>query len=242
MLALMNQFLDSASKPPGFYSYCDFTRNDDNANTTLTGAFVGTALSSGTGAVLSANGGWITLSGAATTDNSGYQIQIAGIHAVTANKRMIFKCRGDLNEATSTNGATECDLLMGLVNVDTTLIDGTATVTFTDGFYFFKPDGGTTINCVTRAASSNQNSVTPAAAAFTMDSAAHEYGIAVFVDPAGTTGVIEFAIDQVNVARHTVALMPLSTIILSPSVAYVTGDNTGTKGCAVDYVFSYQDR
>lgn len=229
---------DAAADCNAFGLFEDFIRQDSVADG---GAFDATVLNTGTAALLAANGGWITLSGAATTDNSGAQIQSLAGFVCTANKVMNFKCRADLNEATSTNGATESNFLIGMANIDTTMLDGSGlTAQTTDGFYFLKDDGGTTMKCVSLAASS-ATTTTLTASQFTTDDSAHRYGISVTPGDS-TTGEVVFYIDGVEVARHRAQTMPLSSIILAPTVAYVTGDNTGTKGIAIDWIGAWQKR
>jgi adhesin HecA-like repeat protein len=223
---------DSGATPAWFGVFADFVRFDDIADG---GAFDFTAIGSGTGAVNAANGGVMRLSGAATTDNSGGQIQANGSHVATAGKALHFKTRCQITESTSTNSATESDLFLGFFPVDTSIEASLPA----DGIYFVKADGGTTISCIVRVGSSS-TTITPTATAFTMDGSNHTYGISVY--PNGTSSTVEFNIDGVTVARHTGVSLPASTVYLTPSVAFQSGDNTGTKWCDVDYVGSCQAR
>lgn len=233
MLGLMAQMVDAGATPPGFGNFDDFLNVDDLV--TLTGKWTITTAGSGAAGITSTplNGGTIRISGQATTDATGSQIQGVACHAVTASKRMVYKCRARLN-----TDASESNMFAGLAVIDTSL----AASLPTDGFWFNKPDGGTTINCSSRCASGTATTVTPAAAAFTMDTSWHTYGIGVFVNGDATSGTVEFAIDGVNVARQTLTLLPLTTIIMAPSFAFLSGNATSTHTCDVDYVGHYQDR
>lgn len=231
-MGAFDHLLDAAAVPPIFV-FSDFTRQDDAADG---GPFDFTAVASGTIAIQATLGGYARLSGVATTDATGGQIQGPGIHANTVGKNIIFKAKATLNESTSTNVATESQQYVGLFPVDTT-IDASLP---TDGIYFVKADGGTTIQCVTRVGSSNTTtSVT--AATFTQDKSAHRFGISVF--PLGDSlSTVEFNVDGVTVARHVNVSLPASTVILAPAYAFRAGDATGTKWADVDYLGSYQDR
>lgn len=206
---------------------------------------------SGTFATTAANGGWITLSGAATTDNSGGQLQSAGIHSLVNGKRVAFQAVAQVVESTSTNGATESSLFAGLYPIDTSLaanIAGDFSSQNANWIGFYKADGGTTISCRVRVGGSNVFSVTAAnsSGTITFDKSSHVYGI--IVEPVGETpstaglSKVTFTIDGQIVAQATGINLPASSVLLASSVAFTTGDNTGTKTCTFDIVRSAQDR
>lgn len=221
---------DPAAAPLGFGIYEDFIRQDGIVDL---GAFDFTAIASGTIATSAANGGIARLSGVATTDATGAQLQAQGCHVVTDGKFLSFKARCQINESTSTNGATESQLYLGLFPVDTS-IDASLPA---DGIYFDKIDGATAIRCIVRVASSNVFVTTITNVA---DKSMHTYGIG--ITPVGTVCSVEFTIDGVRVARVDGVAFPASSIILTPSVAFRAGDATGTKFLDVDYMGSWQDR
>jgi hypothetical protein len=233
MSGLYSRLKDSAVTPEGFDFFCDFIRQDEIADG---GSIDGTAISSGTIATQATNGGWARLSGAATTDDSGYQIQALAAHAPTDGKLITFKARLQVSETTSTNVATESDLYVGLFPVDTSIVASLPT----DGIYFVKADGGTSISCVVRAASTNVSVVWSG----TFDKLVHTYGIMVRPDTTNSTNnsIVSFSIDGVEVARSAPVAIPASTVILTPTIAFQSGDNTGTKFVDVDYIGTYQDR
>jgi hypothetical protein len=235
MFAGDNRAEDAAAIPRGFGMFADFVRQDEIADG---GAFDGVAITTGTIATNAANGGWARLSGAATTDDSGYQLQGLGSHVCTAGKKIAFKCRQQLGESTSTNSATESDYYLGLFPVDTAIVASVPD----NGIYFVKADGGTTITCVVKVATATEFTQTLTAGQFTEDKAVHTFGIGVAPGPAADTSTVTFSIDGVVVARATNISLPASTIYLTPTVAYQSGDNTGTKYVDVDYVGSFQER
>lgn len=225
---------DPSALPYYFGVFEDFIE----AGSVATGhKFTGTAISSGTLATNAANGGWAKLSGAATTDNSGYQIQALGAHVCTSSKPIVFKTRVQVSESTSSNSATESDIFLGLFPIDTSIEASLPD----NGIYFVKADGGTTVQCIVRAAAANGLARSIASSAFTLVAGTnYRFGIAVF--PNGTDSSVEFTIDDVVVARATGLTLPASTVYLTPSVVWQTGDNTGTKWIDVDYLASYQVR
>lgn len=225
---------DAAATPADFGLFSDFVSND--AAVDANGPFDFVAIASGTFATQAANGGWIRISGVATTDDSGGQIQACGAHACTDGKVLNYKARAQLNESTSTNVATESDAYFGLLPVDTSIVASFPA----DGIFFKKIDGGTAIVCVVRVGSTDvySQTITPV-----MDKLVHTYGIAIWPD--STNGAhVEFSIDGVVVARAqgSTITLPATTVYLTPSVAFQTGDATGTKWLDVDYVGSYQKR
>lgn len=228
----MIEFLRDAAGPmPAFWFFEDFMRYDGIVDT---GAMDFVAISSGTLATQAANGGWARISAVATTDDTGGQLQASAAHVLTDGKQVVFKARTQLNETTSTNGATESEWYLGLLPVDTSIVASFPA----DGIYFSKADGGTAIQAIVRVAGANVLAVT---IANTADKSVHTYGIG--ITPNGTTSSVVFTIDGAVVARSdAVASLPAGTVILTPSVAFQTGDATGTKFLDVDYLGSYQQR
>lgn len=235
-MGVLDHFNDASAVPP-ISIFTDFTRQDDPADG---GALDFTTVSSGTNngtiAIQATGGGFARISGVATTDATGGQIQGPGAFTNVVGKNIVFKCKAVLNDSTSTNVATESQQYIGLFPVDTS-IDASLP---TDGIYFVKADGGTTVQCITRVGSSN-TTTSVAAATFTQDKSSHRFGITVF--PAGDLlSTVEFSIDGVTVARHVNVSLPAVTVILAPAYAFRSGDATGTKWADVDYIGAYQDR
>lgn len=203
------------------------------------GGFVFTSVSSGTFSAASgaqAVGGWVRLSGAATTDDSGGSIQTVAGHTITPGKPLSIKTRAILSDA------TESDFLFGWAQTDTSVIAGV-----TDGVYFLKSDGGTTISCVYKvgsvAVTTTLAAGTLAPGTFTMDTSAHHYGISIISKVSGNTDcAIEWTIDGVVVHRVTGVTLPAATVILAGTVGFQSGTASGTIYTDLDYFGTHQVR
>lgn len=247
---------DAARTPVSHGLFVDFNRNDDfgtvAAGTTSDGggAFIFSTVSSGTFTRPSTQpyaGGWARLSGAATTDDSGGSIQTRDVFSLgTTNKTITFKARAVLNETTSTNIATESDVFLGLAVMDTTVIAGV-----TDGFYFLKGDGGTTLSAVMIVGSSaTTTTVTNSSGSVTFDKSVHTFGIEVQITSISSTtptGNVAFHYDGGSAnggstVRLTSVTLPATTVFLAATAAFQTGDNTGTKWLDIDYIGGWQLR
>ena len=113
---------------------------------------------SATEALTSADGGVLLLTNAAA-DNDFDSLQWAGGSGATyesylweASKDFFFKCR------VKVNGATQSEMIVGMHILDVTPVAG-----ITDGIYFFKDDGSTTVSLVV-----NKNSTATTTSAGTM--------------------------------------------------------------------------
>ena len=220
-MGIYDHVLDSAAVPLGTLIGSDFTRQDD---ATDGGAFDYTAVASGTIAILAGDGGWAKISAVATTDASGGQVQAVGGHSVATGKNIIFKAAAKLNESSTTDVATQSQEYIGLFPVDTS-IDASLP---DDGVYFVKADGANTVQCVTRVGGTNQAATTIPTDDFIMDKNINRYGITVM--PGGNLASnVEFNINGRTVARHTNVSLPASTVFLTPSLAFRSGDTNGTR-------------
>lgn len=241
----LRRLFDSAAGPVVSEFFVDFTRQDDfgsvAAGTSVDGggAFLSTVVGSGTMTRPTQPyvGGWARLSGAATTDNSGINAQSIPFVWMAKDKTATFKARAILNESTSTNAATESDLLLGFSAAGTGLIASAPN----DGIFFRKDDGGTNLVAVIRAGGSDIATQTVA----TFDKTVHTYGIQVDITSVASTtptGNVTFTIDGVPVARFTSKQLPATTVPMAVTIAYQTGDNTGTKWIDLDYIGGLQLR
>lgn len=198
--------------------------------------FVATAKSSGTNVIIDYTYGKARLSGAATTDNSGSELQYDGESiALKTSKITIFTTSLIINETTSTNAATESDIYAGICITDTDLIGG-----FTDGVFFRKDDGDTYLDCVIR-----RDSVDSVATAVTTLATGVDYNLEIVIIMSSTagTGTAYFYVNGAEVAKLTSTTMPYETEeYLTSSITFQTGDNTGTKYCDFDYVGAWTQR
>jgi len=199
--------------------------------------FTGTALSSGSGAVTTDEKyGVYLISGNATSDNSGFQIQgDMETFSLNLGKRSIYTAR------VATNDATESEIWAGPSITDTTMLGGAGTltttaITMTDAIGFYKPDGSTRFYGVVL-----RDSVLTSVGPFDYTTAADTYvtlSIDVSMDSVTAgKGVVNFYINGVQKGQLASSALPYdSEEILTPAVAFVTGDNLLTKTLKVDYV------
>jgi hypothetical protein len=198
--------------------------------------FVVTAL--GTGAATVENtekNGAMKIAGAATTDNSGAEVQAdAAWIKLEAGDRYRIEGRFYLDEATSANVETESDLWFGIATVDTDILTAV-----TDAIYFRKDDGDAYLDCqVTASGSSVTGSTGMASLA---DDTWYRLGIDIQMDASvAAKGTVSFYVDGTQKASLTVTGLP--TGMMAPFVIFQSGDNTGTKHCLVDYIAVSQDR
>lgn len=224
---------DQFPRGPKAYEFFEDFLNDEAASATDATAWLkGTAINSGTIAILdSVHGGVARLSGAATTDDSGYGIQgDAEYVALRANTKTAFLSRVRFGNTGSTgNTVTQSDVLAGICVQDTSLLAG-----LTDGIYFRKADGAATIECVVE-----RDSVELASGAIATLSESTWYDLAIAVEMSGTagSGVARFFIDGSEVAAISSLTMPYeSEEYLTPSIEFMSGDNSGTRFLDVDYL------
>lgn len=199
-----------------FNSLADIVDND---------MFAWDAINSGTLATASGPGGGAYLAGAGTTDDSGGQIQNSGCTVnLVAGIPIRAMVTAQFSETTSTNGATQSDFYFGLMIVDTSIVASAPNDT---SFYFRKDDGDTNIDCVTKVTTATASATTAVA---TLDSSEHDYEVRVTPRIGdATAALVEFFIDGVLVHSESVTGLTAS-VDLVWSLAYQTGDNTGTKG------------
>lgn len=113
--------------------------------------FVVTAVGAGTAALTAGNGGLLLVTNAAADDNSVVLQKTPAAFTFAANKRAWFTTKFQ------TSDATQSDIMMGLVIVNTTPIATPPT----DGIYFLKSDGVATVDIICRKnATTGSNSKT----------------------------------------------------------------------------------
>lgn len=203
--------------------------------------WIGTALSSGTFAQTTTGlYGVAVQSAAATTDNSGSQVQgdLASWN-LPAGKAMEFIARVKQSDA------TQSEVLLGMCVTDTTLLDGTGTLaaglTFTDGVFFYTPDGEANWYLVVRVGSINV--YTSGAIAAESNDAFQVLKFRVDVDPtiASKMAVQGSVYDEATSVLYQAGSTfltngPASSVVLTPSWSFNSGDASGTKTCTNDYI------
>ena len=229
----------SFPQPPDWYTkWEDF--DDEYTLTAAASPWIGTALASGTG-VMTADEqyGVLTLSGNATSDNSGYQLQADMENfALVTGKRSRFAARFKLSDATNSH------FFVGASITDTTICDGAdgiAGLTPTDCVGFYKADDAATIAIVVKRDSAVVCNSTLATLSddtyywvmfeVEMTDTAGKGNVSAWVFN-GTTGALIATSGPISSTT-----LPYSTEeILAPAVALVSGNATGTKTASVDCI------
>jgi hypothetical protein len=198
-------------------------------------SFTGTAIAAGTVAQVAGAGGAngvIRLSGAATTANSGYQLQTPANHyAFNYLKGANFITSIKLSDSTLLDG-----FLFGLVPTGTDII-GTVP---TDGVWLQKPINSTGLNLCYGSGST----ITTYALPFVFDNNSHTFSVQVNPDIVAGNGQIVVLVDGQTIYDTHIAFnsfsaalnLPPSTTYLALSIAQRTGSAVGTQYFDVDFI------
>lgn len=230
-----------AGGPDKVVFWTDFAEKDwpltTNEPVTASGPWIGTALASGTTAFTDAVGGAVILSGAATTDNSGSQIQHdLGLWAAQASKNMALYVR------LKPSVATDIRFLAGICTTDTTAMDGAdgfaaLTGVNTDVLGFFKPDDVTTAYLVALSAGVVvlQHAIGAVAAATW-----YELEFVFTADETAGSGKFQIWVNRVLVGETRTNSLPTTT--LAAILACVSGSASGTISTTIDAFGIAMDR
>jgi hypothetical protein len=242
---LLAHLTDAASTPAGFYFWNDFI-DQDAVDATVDGQMTFSALGAGTFADAGKVGGWGRL-GDGGDDGAGGGLQALGGFACTTGKRIVFKTRVQFaQDATSLAGvgvALESEFYIGLYPVDTSVNVGEATDT--DCIIFKKIEGTLEFTMEVKSNSATETFIgtVPSVSGtgnFNWTLAATTLGIA--VHPNGTSSNVFFFVNGKLAAKATGIAIPASTVLLTPTVMFLSGEGTGIKYLDIDYVGAYQDR
>lgn len=220
VIASVGALLSGRAQVGQFWDFCD--------DTDLT-SFTGTAISSGTAAALAVIGGATRFSGAATTDNSGYQIQAENpAYSPVANGVMTICARIKAS-------ALAAEWIMGFAALDTTLVASAPT----DGIYLHKvEDTGEVFLRVVRDSSVVSQSLGVIALASTWQT----WVIQVRSRNTGRRAVIQVYLDGNEVGSPISFADVPDDEVLTPSFGMLSGSATGTQTVDVDYLFAAADR
>lgn len=201
-----------------------------NEPVTGTSPWIGTALSSGTTAFSTdVVGGVCVLSGAATTDNSGSQIQTdVEAFALQAGKDLVFASRFKVSNA------IESHLFAGIGITDTTFLDGadgTACLANTASLGLFSPDDAATLYVI-----AGNTTIVGQSAVHTLVDDTYLVGeFHVRMDPSvAGAGAVTVFINGNYIT--TVNMTNLSTTEMAVTLAQVSGTASGTVSATFDYV------
>jgi hypothetical protein len=181
-----------------------------------------TSVGAATAALADVNGGVLLLTNAAADDNSTFFNKKGESFLLTSGKKTFFQARFAISDA------TQSDFVMGLQITDTTPLD------VTDGIYFLKADGSTSVSLISRKDATTGSLATA--------------GVATMV--ANTYIVLGFAYD----GKTTLSYMVDGTVTGSVDIASYFPDTELTvsfgvqngeavaKTMSVDYIFAAQER
>lgn len=204
--------------------FVDFN-TDEDAN-----QFVSTTAASGTFSVLDTlQHGFGRISGAATTDNSGSELQYDAANvALATSKHTRFTARLKVSDA------TQSDLVVGLAVLDTSLFASAPS----SAIWFRKDDDDAYLDAVIRSGSSEVASST---GVYTLaDDTTVTLSIDVAMTSTSNKGTVTFYVNGTSVATITNSSLPSS--IMAGTVAFISGNASGTKTCDIDYIGVDQDR
>jgi hypothetical protein len=186
----------------------------------------GTAIASGTCAIASAKNGQVTISGAATTDNSGYQVQaVSDIFVPSRGTEASMKSDFQF-------GSNVMQVLMGFAVVDASLVASAPS----DGVYIQKASGAAgAYSLVVR--SGGATIYTEALTGIGTDLLMHEWGIAISFDEMDVTKFkcVIFR-DRTQIYEKTITGFNSTPPSLVPSLCILSGSATGTQAANVDLI------
>lgn len=218
--------------PPACIVSRDFMTDEDLTE------FVATAIASGTNAVIDTEPcGVARLSGVATTDDSGCELQYdAGGVALSLSQTIKFSTRVRFGESTSTDMPTQCDFYTGICTLDTSIIASAPT----NGIYFRKDDGDDYIDLVIRTAAADV--IVATAAATAVKDTWMRLEIQIVMNATSGSGTVTFYKDGTTIGSFNTTSLPASTSIMSMFSAFQTGNNLGTKYVDIDWIAVEQTR
>lgn len=237
--------------PPRCYEFWEDFDDElaltSNEPVAASSGWIGTALSSGTTAFSTdAENGVVVLSGAATTDNTGSQLQRdMEFAALLTGKTTRVMIRAKLSDFTNSHA------FAGLSITDTTVLDGAdaiAGLTPTDCIGFFKPDDAATIYMVAKR---DSVAVANTAVASLSDDTYYWFVFEVQMDAstAGKGTIQAWVFNSLTLLMlgqtgpvNAVNLPYSGEEILTPTLALVSGNATGTKTMTVDSFGLLQER
>jgi hypothetical protein len=167
---------------------------------------------------VSEEGGWLTITNGSSDDNFvSLQQKVAAFKPV-ANKKLFFAAKFKVSDA------TQSDLLIGLVAIDT------SPLTNTDGIYFTKADGATGLSFVT-----NASSTASTVSSLTTVVADTEIEVAFVVN--GTSSVDYYVGNNTNAAKVATATTNIPAVVMSPTILIQNGEGA-SKVLKVDYILA----
>ena len=195
----------------------------------VSGGWTSTVIGTGSAAGSTAANGIVVLTNSAA-DNDGVQLQLTSTpFTPVAGKKAFFKARFKVSDA------TQSDLAIGLCVIDTTVLGATAGDGLTDGIFFQKDDGSTTLT-----AYAQKNTTTGQTSVVAATLADNTYvTVGWYYD--GKSEIQVFVNDvKVGTLDGTSTYLPDATS-LAPTIALLNGEAVA-KNMTVDYIFTAVER
>jgi hypothetical protein len=185
-------------------------------------------ISSGTVTALAGNGGGLTISGNATTDNSGAQVQY-GTASITPVDNGVLQYTVRIQA--SSLGA---EWLTGLTSVDTSLVASAPT----DGIYLHKLEDVGTVNIVVVR---DGTAVTQSAGSLALASTWQTFTFQVRSESSSRNATVVVYLDGIRKFSYRFTNIP-DDAYLTEGVAAQSGSDVGTQTVSVDYIRVVGDR
>lgn len=203
-----------------------FTDFDQYAAGDWTLTSIGTT---GTAALTALDGGNLLVTNTAA-DNDGTQLQRnPASFLLAAGKRAWFKARFKVSDA------TQSDLAIGLIVIDTTILGATAGAGVTDGIFFSKDDGSTSLDIQCQKNATTGQTRKAAIATIVDDTF---LSIAWYYDGVSE---LKYFVNDVHLGTLSATSAYLPDVILSPSFALLNGEGAA-KTMTIDYIFAAKER
>ena len=197
----------------------------DDFDKYVAGDWTVTEVGVATQALTDADGGVLLITNAAADNDASQNQKVGESFLLTAGKKAMFKARFKVSDA------TQSDLLIGLAVTDTTvLVAGGASAGdgATDGIFFEKDDGSTTLTCYCQKdATTGQTS----GSAGTMADDTY-YVVAWYYDGVGN---LQYFVDGIHKGTLTASSTYLPDTELTVSFAIMNGEAVA-KTMSIDYI------
>lgn len=205
-----------APDPSAWHTYFD------DFDTYTAGQWTVTETGNATQALTDVDGGVLLITNAAADDDASYSQKVGESFLMEAGKRAVFKTRLKISDA------TQSDFVIGLQITDTTPLDAT------DGIYFIKADGSTSVSAVCR-----KNATTGSTSATATTIASDTYIVLGWYYD-GKSSVAVF-VNDAKVATLDGSSSYLPDTELTVSFGIQNGEAVA-KTMSIDYIFAAKER
>ena len=198
-------------------------------NTYAAGDFTITETGSGSRALAAGNGGLLLITNAAAdNDNNQFQV-VKEIITPVAGKKMWFKTRFKVSDA------TESDVCVGLCSLDTDVFSSADGDGVTDGIFFWKDDGDALLDFQVQKNSTTGQNRSVAFATLVSDTyltLGFEYdGVA----------YVKFFVNDIQIGTMDASSTYFPDANLTPTFAIKNGEAVA-KSMTIDYIYAAQER